>query len=775
MGKKSFISTYKMHSVFFRSLTLVAGCSFVLTALFYIFITRVMEENYRQGMETASRNALDQIVATMDFTRDYAQSTMYQLITNRDIVRFIIIPDMRDTMRNFQAANILGSIVSKNDLFKRLYLYNRGNDSVLSSDSRRAYRSEFWEPVIINDYLDGKLRGYEIGEAASLITVGSRIFFVVDFFFSVPNHNGVLFAELDPKVLLKSIYQNPMAQTNPVYIYDCEGRPLFPLDMEYPKEGLAGFREARTGRGALQGGADEYVEKTGGSALFYRFSEKTGWHYVYQVDERRFEAPRFQFLFGVLPIILFILCVSFLLSLYVARGMYTPIQRLLHLITSDADYPLVQKSGAVKNEYDFLTFAFQEASQFRGQLSGLIDRVRPAVMEKILAGLLCQREESLDDVCATLRSIQSPFLSDDVYGVLVFGLPAQTGDGVNLERDIVFLTVRRQFEALAAKTSDYAFVQPEGAALAVVLHYAKTTPVAAAREKTLALVNALTHDARSFAPSLLAGGGKSYAGLMDIGRLYREAQEDIRYQSYFGASLDGASEKEKESAHFQFYLSGRLGQVSSAAAQNKSEEAQKILLAILDEIESAQAEVKEARHEQFLTALTAMMLSFGVPVKEAQEMKSLKGPEVHEGQGGETYRGKLTEVCRRSIALLADYQKRYQHRHIVRAKEYIAEHYSDSAMGLERVADFAGIKASYLSTLFNEKVGEHFVDYLNTYRIEKAKDLLGMTQTSIKEIGHIVGFNSDHTFIRVFKKYESRTPGQYRDSVQHDRQEKSLG
>jgi hypothetical protein len=114
----SFIFTYKTHSVFFRLLAFIVGFSPILTVLFYIFITQIMEQNYQENMTTVQKSALDQIVSTMNFTWDYAQSTVSQLITNRDIVRIIIVPDMQDTARNFQIAHILNNFVSKNDLFK---------------------------------------------------------------------------------------------------------------------------------------------------------------------------------------------------------------------------------------------------------------------------------------------------------------------------------------------------------------------------------------------------------------------------------------------------------------------------------------------------------------------------------------------------------------------------------------------------------------------------------------------------------------------------------
>jgi AraC-like DNA-binding protein len=769
----NFIFTYKTHSVFFRSLAFLAGFSVILTTLFYIFTIRLMEGNYRQSMEAASKNALDQIVSTLEFTREYAQSTIYQLITNRDIVRFIIIPDMADTARNFQVANILHAITARNELFRQIYLYIKGNDSVLSSDSRRAYLEDFWEPFLIQPYLDGRLKGYRIDKDSSIITIGKRIFLAIDFFFSVPNHNGVCFAELDSAVLLKTISQNPMAQTNPVYIYDFAGQPVFSSEMQYPRQDL------QTLAGELAGGLkEEYVseaEKIEGSTLFYRFSRKMGWHYLYQVENSRLEAPRFQFLFGILPIILFILFVSILLSLYIARGIYSPMHRLLHLITSNTDSPPVRKSDTVRNEYEFLTFAFQEASQFRARLSSLIDTVRPAVTEKLLAGLLSDRAESPEQVAATLKNIQSPFHPDDLYAVLVFGLPDKPGELINLEQDIAFLSVRSQFQSLISHSTNgthsdvCAFVRPDTTMLAAVMRYEKDVSVLNAKQQTLVLLNRIRQDTKPLVPSLLAGGGKSYGNLMDIGRLYREAQEDIRYQSYFGAAFDEADEEVKDSMQFQLYLSGRMRQVSSEISQNKTSSAEKILFDLLDEIKASSDPqgTQDARFDQFLTALTAMMLAFGISVQEAASLENEKDEKPAQPDTAEAYHDYLAAVCRRGITLLADYQKRYQHRHIVRAKEYIAEHYSDNTMGLEQVADHAGIKASYLSTLFNEKLGEHFVDYLNKYRIGKAKELLAMTKTTIKEIGHITGFYSDHTFIRVFRKHENCTPGQYRDTVRH--------
>ena len=58
----------------------------------------------------------------------------------------------------------------------------------------------------------------------------------------------------------------------------------------------------------------------------------------------------------------------------------------------------------------------------------------------------------------------------------------------------------------------------------------------------------------------------------------------------------------------------------------------------------------------------------------------------------------------------------------------------------------------------------NFADYLCRLRIQKAKELL-REDISIQEIAERVGYNSSNSFIRTFKRYESITPGTYREQL----------
>ncbi|MBR4060893.1 MAG: helix-turn-helix domain-containing protein [Lachnospiraceae bacterium] len=95
-------------------------------------------------------------------------------------------------------------------------------------------------------------------------------------------------------------------------------------------------------------------------------------------------------------------------------------------------------------------------------------------------------------------------------------------------------------------------------------------------------------------------------------------------------------------------------------------------------------------------------------------------------------------------------------------KEYIHTHYTDTNLDNTEIADYFHIKAPYLSTLFKERTGENVQFYIQTVRMNKAKELLETTDLNVEEIGQRVGCNNKVSFIRLFKKFEKITPTEYR-------------
>lgn len=98
---------------------------------------------------------------------------------------------------------------------------------------------------------------------------------------------------------------------------------------------------------------------------------------------------------------------------------------------------------------------------------------------------------------------------------------------------------------------------------------------------------------------------------------------------------------------------------------------------------------------------------------------------------------------------------------IERVKVYM-EHNYQKDLTQDFIASLFYLNRSYLSTLFRQRTGMKFVDYLNDVRIEKSKDILVNTNRKMYQVSRAVGYDNPKYFFRIFKKKVGLTPEQYR-------------
>jgi AraC-like DNA-binding protein len=91
--------------------------------------------------------------------------------------------------------------------------------------------------------------------------------------------------------------------------------------------------------------------------------------------------------------------------------------------------------------------------------------------------------------------------------------------------------------------------------------------------------------------------------------------------------------------------------------------------------------------------------------------------------------------------------------------------YLNNDLTLQKLSELLAVSPHHLSQIINEKKNQNFFDFINSYRIEEAKNLLidkrGELLT-ILAIAEEVGFNSKSAFNIAFKKYTSLTPSQFK-------------
>lgn len=101
-------------------------------------------------------------------------------------------------------------------------------------------------------------------------------------------------------------------------------------------------------------------------------------------------------------------------------------------------------------------------------------------------------------------------------------------------------------------------------------------------------------------------------------------------------------------------------------------------------------------------------------------------------------------------------------------KKYINKNFTDPNLNLESLANYFGFTAQYMSIIFKNEIGDHFINYLTEKRMERAKYLLSNSQKKIKEISSECGYYYPSYFIKVFNKAEKMTPIDYRKKIRGD-------
>ncbi|WNI38190.1 AraC family transcriptional regulator [Chryseobacterium sp. SG20098] len=107
---------------------------------------------------------------------------------------------------------------------------------------------------------------------------------------------------------------------------------------------------------------------------------------------------------------------------------------------------------------------------------------------------------------------------------------------------------------------------------------------------------------------------------------------------------------------------------------------------------------------------------------------------------------------------------------LLRLKNYMIEKkpFLNSSLTIQEVSGEIEIPVRELSLLINHQLGQHFYDFVNTYRIEHAMEILKdetKSKVTVLEILYEVGFNSKSSFNTAFKKRTGTTPTLYRKSL----------
>lgn len=121
----------------------------------------------------------------------------------------------------------------------------------------------------------------------------------------------------------------------------------------------------------------------------------------------------------------------------------------------------------------------------------------------------------------------------------------------------------------------------------------------------------------------------------------------------------------------------------------------------------------------------------------------------------------LREYCFELINAIDEHQEN-RSPVVQKVLEYMHAHF-DEELSLKTLGHRFHVNPIYLGQLFQKEIGVVFSEYINHYRLERAKEMLKTTHLRAGEIGKKVGYTDTAYFYRQFKKYVGVTPTEWRN------------
>lgn len=127
-----------------------------------------------------------------------------------------------------------------------------------------------------------------------------------------------------------------------------------------------------------------------------------------------------------------------------------------------------------------------------------------------------------------------------------------------------------------------------------------------------------------------------------------------------------------------------------------------------------------------------------------------------EKTGKQLHRLPVLENCRLDVAPVECNPK------MQKILEYIGNNYRLD-LSLDRIGEIFNLHPNYICALFKNELNLTFHRYLNILRVRNSAEmLLADGDAAISDIASASGFMTERQFYKIFKKYVSLTPGEFR-------------
>jgi two-component system response regulator YesN len=262
------------------------------------------------------------------------------------------------------------------------------------------------------------------------------------------------------------------------------------------------------------------------------------------------------------------------------------------------------------------------------------------------------------------------------------------------------------------------------------------------------------------------GISRSYSGLKDANRAYKEAMDALKYRLLFGQQtilhIDDVQPAQNITMEYPKELERQIFDAVKMADREKIES---LLDPFFEEISG-----QYHNYNDYQISVTRFFVNLIRLQQESGEshLELLRGDpplmeQLHALASVEDARNWFKVQIIDPMVTIFESQRRTKYQTISQEVVQMIHDRYDTDISMETCSNMLNYHPSYISKVLRQELGISFSDYLMQYRLNKAKEMLEDTEMKISEIAEKLRYNNSQNFIRSFRKMVGMTPGTYRD------------
>jgi two-component system response regulator YesN len=283
------------------------------------------------------------------------------------------------------------------------------------------------------------------------------------------------------------------------------------------------------------------------------------------------------------------------------------------------------------------------------------------------------------------------------------------------------------------------------------------------KEKIHDLYNKTNHEYRNY---LVIGAGKIYETIMNAYNSYCEALISLNYNAspssdkvHFFDNL--AKENRGDSKNITDFYSKLENIITRRDMDEVSNIIEELETLIIQNYYLYDFDLKSFFY-QLISIPVNILLKNNIRIKEVLEDGVNINNIVNSIETIAEFKTKYIQIIEKVVTSLDKKDHLFIRKDIEKIKLFINDHFCDSSISLNIIANKIGLTPAYVSKLFKQELGISYIDYITDLRINRAKELLESHNYKIYEISEMIGYNNTNYFIYLFKKHVGISPAEYR-------------